>query len=115
MNEKSKNRMRKIRGRMNVYRRRRERLRTAGMCALSLILVCGIGNVLKDAGLSEFMTVDAGDGTAGYGAVLLHDGANIYIMVGIAAFVAGAALTAICVKMREIERSKNARRKEEKV
>lgn len=115
MSEKVKTRMKKIRGRMTFYRRRREKCRIAGECALSVVLVCGIVNVLSNVGANEFISVESNNGLAGYGAVLLHDGANIYIMVGIAAFVAGAALTAICVKMREMERGKNAHGKEEKV
>ena len=37
----------------------------------------------------------------GYGAVLLRNGADLYVTVGIAAFAAGVAMTIICIRCRK--------------
>ncbi len=99
------------------YRRRRERRITAALCAACPALASGIVYVLDESytgGLNGFYaggltSGGAGDGAGGYGAVLLHDGANAYIMVGIAAFAAGAVITALCVKLKEKRGSKERR------
>lgn len=113
MSEKVNMRMKMIHAKMAAYRRRKEKRRLAETCALSFALVCGIGGVLKDVEAGSFISAEADNGVAGYGAVLLHDAANVYIIVGIAAFVAGAALTAVCVKHKEKARRKNSHGKEE--
>lgn len=44
-----------------------------------------------------------------YGAVLLQDGAGAYVVIGIAAFAAGVAVTVLCVRLK----SRAARRMNE--
>ena len=37
----------------------------------------------------------------GYGAVLLRNGADLYVTIGIAAFAAGVVMTIICIRYRK--------------
>ncbi len=101
----------RIMKRVYEYRRRREKRITAALCAACPVLASGIVFVLDESYTGGLMSGGVGDGAAGYGAVLLHDGANIYIIVGLAAFVAGAALTALCVRLKE-KRGNKERREE---
>ena len=88
--------MRKVRG----YRRRREKRVTGVLCAMFAVFAFGIYRVIAGSYTGGIITESTGHGTEGYGAVLLHDGANTYIIVGLAAFAAGAALTALCIRFR---------------
>ena len=88
--------MRKVRG----YRRRREKRVTGVLCAMCAVFAFGIYRVIAGSYTGGIITASSGSSTAGYGAVLLHDGANAYIIVGLAAFAAGAALTALCIRFR---------------
>lgn len=44
----------------------------------------------------EFFTVNDG-----YGSVLLRNGADVYVIIGIIAFVAGVIFTVICIRLRD--------------
>lgn len=61
------------------------------------MLSAGIGVVLKQmqqpAGLASM--------TGGYSSVLLRDGAGAYVVVGIAAFIAGVGLTWFCFRLKK--------------
>ena len=50
--------------------------------------------------------------TAGYSAVLLRNGAGLYILVGITAFAVGAALTLICIRLQNKRSPRTNRAKE---
>ena len=37
----------------------------------------------------------------GYGSVLLRNGADVYVIIGMIAFVAGVIFTVICIRFRD--------------
>ena len=89
-------RVREIHRRTRRYRQRYEHRALSSLTAFSLFLLAGIGALLQ--------RVQAGGVSAvadGYGAVLLREGAGAYILVGIAAFAAGAALATLCIRHRK--------------
>lgn len=100
MSEKTRLRVERIMRKVRGYRRRREKRVTCVLCAMCAVFALGIYRVLDESYAGGIITASAGSSTAGYGAVLLHDGANAYIIVGLAAFAAGAALTALCIRFR---------------
>lgn len=98
------NRVRAIRSRTRQYRARCEARQLSILTACSLLLLAGIGLLLNHAQSSGVATV-----AGAYGAVLLQDGAGAYVVIGIAAFAAGVAVTVLCVRLK----SRAARRMNE--
>lgn len=97
-------RVRAIRSRTRQYRTRCEARQLSILTACSLLLLAGIGLLLNHAQSSGVATV-----AGAYGAVLLQDGAGAYVVIGIAAFAAGVAVTVLCVRLK----SRAARRMNE--
>ena len=95
---------RAIRSRTRQYRARCEARQLSILTACSLLLLAGIGLLLNHAQSSGVATV-----AGAYGAVLLQDGAGAYVVIGIAAFAAGVAVTVLCVRLK----SRAARRMNE--
>ena len=96
MTGRTETRVREIHRRTRRYRRRHENHVLSSLAAFSLLLFAGIGAFLR--------RVQAGGVSAvadGYSSVLLREGAGAYIVVGIAAFAAGAALAALCIRYRK--------------
>lgn len=61
-----------------------------------LFLLAGIGILLghiQEPGISSV--------AEGYGAVLLRNGADLYVTIGIASFTAGVVMTIICIRWRK--------------
>lgn len=88
-------RMQAIRRRTDLKRRRLDRRALVCLSVFSLCLLTGILTLLSSvqpAGLSSVST--------GYSSVLLRNGAGLYILVGISAFVFGAAVTLICIRLQ---------------
>lgn len=88
-------RVRAIRSRTRQYRARCEARQLSILTACSLLLLAGIGLLLNHAQSSGVATV-----AGAYGAVLLQDGAGAYVVIGIAAFAAGVAMTVLCVRLK---------------
>ena len=97
-------RVRAIRSRTRQYRARCEARQLSILTACSLLLLAGIGLLLNHAQSSGVATV-----AGAYGAVLLQDGAGAYVVIGIADFAAGVAVTVLCVRLK----SRAARRMNE--
>lgn len=89
-------RVREIRRRTRQYRRRMERRVISCLTVCSLFLLAGMSVLLRSAQTPGISAV-----AEGYGAVLLHNGAGLYVVIGIAAFVAGVTLTVICIRCRK--------------
>lgn len=104
-------RVREIHRRTRRYRRRYKNRVLYSLTAFSLCLLAGIGVLLQRVQVGGVSTV-----TEGYGSVLLREGAGAYIVVGIAAFVVGAAVAVICIrcKKKKTSRMENAEDQEEK-
>ena len=89
-------RVREIRRRTQRYRRRRENRVLSSLAAFSLFLLAGIGFLLRGVQARGISAV-----AEGYSSVLLRENAGEYIVVGVAAFVAGVALTVICLRCKK--------------
>lgn len=107
MTETTEIRMREIQGRTRRYRARYEAWRLSWLALCGLILLTGIG-LLMNSGQSPSVAAVAD----GYGAVLLRDGAGAYVVLGIAAFVIGAAATVLCIRLRNGSANRTDRRSE---
>lgn len=96
MNERTGIRMQEIRRRT---RRRRQKFE---ICALSclgvigLLLIAGIGILL-----TEVQTAGIAQVNSAYSSVLLRQGTVEYIVIGTTAFVLGAAVTIIFIRLRK--------------
>lgn len=64
------------------------------------VLIAGLtvcmGILLQMAHVSGIPTVNDG-----YGSVLLRNGADVYVIIGIIDFVAGVIFTVICIRFRD--------------
>ena len=83
---------REVRRRTRKYRRRYEQVTLTILSMLCLILSGSMLPLLSRAGMAS-STVPGG-----YSSVLLHSGASAYVVVGIAAFVTGCIVTALCLR-----------------
>lgn len=82
----------KIHRRMNVLRNRYDRRILGSMT----VLIAGLTVCMEMAHVSGIPTVNDG-----YGSVLLRNGADVYVIIGIIAFVAGVIFTVICIRFRD--------------
>ena len=94
MNGTAEIRLRAIHSRARRYRARSEAQRLGGLMACSLLLTGAI--LLLNGGHSPGVAAVAD----GYGAVLLRDGAVMYVVIGIAAFVVGVSVTVLCIRLK---------------
>ena len=88
-------RMEQIRNQISRYRGRYETRLMASLAAMCMVLSGGIGILLglkQGPGIFTIQTE--------YGTVLLHNGGEAYIVIGVFAFLAGAALTVLCIKLK---------------
>ena len=84
-----------IRRRTRQYRKHQEQAMLAILSLLCLLLSGGMLPLLSCAGMAS-STVPGS-----YSSVLLHGGASAYVVIGIAAFVSGCAITASCLYMKK--------------
>ena len=99
-------RMEQIRKRLSWYRTRYEKRIMAGLVAVCMALSGGIGILLRLKQGPGIFTIQTE-----YGTVLLHNGGEAYIVIGVFAFLAGAALTVLCIKLNR-RKQRAARRRE---
>ena len=97
-------RLRAIHRRARQYRAQQETRQLTGLTACSLLLLCGILALLRSVQSPGVAAV-----ADGYGAVLLQDGAGPYVVIGLAAFVAGVTATVLCawLKKRAAQRAQD--------
>lgn len=96
MTGKTEARLREIRSRTKQYRKKYENRLLTCLAMCNLILFAGIGVLFRSVqGPGTVAVADA------YGTVLLRDGAGVYVVIGIVAFVAGVALTVICIRLKK--------------
>ena len=100
MTGKTETRVREIRCRTQQYRKRYEAWLFSCLTLCSLFLLAGIGVLFRSVQAPGIVSI-----AEGYGAVLLRDGAGAYVVIGIAAFVVGASVTVLCIRLKN--RSKN--------
>ena len=87
--------MREIRNKTRQYRKRYEARLLSCLTLCSLFLLAGIGVLFRRVQTPGIVSV-----VNGYGAVLLRSGAGAYVVVGVAAFVIGVALTILCIRLK---------------
>ena len=96
MTGKTEARLREIRSRTKQYRKKYENRLLTCLAMCNLILFAGIGVLFRSVqGPGTVAVADA------YGTVLLRDGAGVYVVSGIVAFVAVVALTVICIRLKK--------------
>ena len=95
MTGKTETRMRVIRCRTRRYRRRYETRLLSCLTVCSLFLLAGIGVLFGRVQEPGVVSV-----AKGCSAVLLRDGAEAYVVVGIAAFAIGVAVTVLCIRLK---------------
>ena len=96
MTGKTEARLREIRSRTKQYRKKYENRLLTCLAMCNLILFAGIGVLFRSVqGPGTVAVADA------YGTVLLRDGVGAYVVIGIVAFVAGVALTVICIRLKK--------------
>ena len=100
MTGKTETRVREIRCRTQQYRKRYEAWLFSCLTLCSLFLLAGIGVLFRSVQTPGIVSI-----AEGYGAVLMRDGAGAYVVIGIAAFVVGASVTVLCIRLKN--RSKN--------
>ena len=100
MTGKTETRMWEIHRRTRRYRRQHETRLLSFLTVCCLFLLAGIGVLFRSVQTPGIVSI-----AEGYGAVLLRDGAGAYVVIGIAAFVVGASVTVLCIRLKN--RSKN--------
>ena len=95
MTGKTETRMREIRSRTRQYQKRYETRLLSCLTMCSLFLLAGIGVLFRSVQAPGIAAV-----ADGYGAVLLRDGAVMYVVIGIAAFVVGVSVTVLCIRLK---------------
>ena len=107
MTGKTETRVREIRSRTRQYRRQHENRVLSSLAAFSLFLLAGIGVLFRSVQAPGIVSV-----AEGYGGVLLRDGAGAYVVIGIAAFVIGAAVTVLCIRLKNKSTNRTYRTEE---
>ena len=87
-------RMEEIRRQISRYRSRYEKRMMVGLAAVCIALSGGIGILLGMKQQPGMLTIQTE-----YGTVLLHNGGEAYIVIGVFAFLAGAALIILCERL----------------
>lgn len=101
-------RVRMVKKRALQKRRRREKRALWSLSALCLLLsvsLTGVMGAVTGSGRPAVLAL--------YGAILLHEDAGGYVLVGVIAFAAAVVITALCVHMREKQRQRNNAEKAE--
>lgn len=97
MTGRTETRVREIHRRTRRYRRQHENRALSSLTAFSLLPLAGIGALLQRVQTGGIISTVAD----GYGSVLLREGAGAYIVVSLAAFVVGVAVTILCIRCRK--------------
>ena len=107
MTGKMETRTREIRCRTRQYRKRYEARLLSCLTLCSLFLLAGIGVLFRRVQTPGVVSV-----VNGYGAVLLRSGAGAYVVVGVAAFAIGVALTVLCIRLKNKSTNRTDRAEE---
>lgn len=102
-----------VKKRIAEHRRRQARRSIRSLFALCVLLFLSLVGTVGTVGTVRGQPIDA----AGmYGAILLHESAGGYVLVGVASFTAAAVLTVVCMRLHEREKRKkdNKPNKEER-
>ena len=92
----------KKRVRENTRRKQRR-----GVCGLSAVCMLLLAALTQTAGLVIGQGQTAAQG--GFGAMLLREDAGGYVLVAVVSFAAAAAITALCIKLRDRGRREKER------
>lgn len=101
MTDQTKIRVKKIIQRVEQKRKVREMQIRMTLTFFSLFCIGGIGILVEDLQIRGSSYVNGG-----YGTLLLKDGADGYIMIGVVAFTAGVILTVLCIRFRKARKNR---------
>ena len=104
MTGKTETRVREIRCRTQQYRKRYEAWLFSCLTLCSLFLLAGLGVLFRSVQTPGIVSI-----AEGYGAVLLRGGAGAYVVIGIAAFVVGASVTVLCIRLKNRSKKRTDR------
>ena len=96
MTQKASVRMEEIRRRTRRLRQRRAHRINCTLSAVCLFLTVGIASLLYQEHVPGLSIV-----LAGYGSVLLHSGADAYIVVSVGSFATGVVFTLLGIRYRQ--------------
>ena len=85
-----------VKRRVRENTRRRQRRSVCELAAVCMLLLAAL---LRTAGLMIGQGQTAGQG--GFGAMLLREDAGGYVLVAVVSFAAAAAITALCIRLRD--------------
>ena len=91
-----------VKQRVRKNTRRRQRRGVGGLSAVCLLLLAALMES-ADALIAPGQTAAWG----AFGAMLLREDAGGYVLVGVVAFAAAAAITALCFRLRGKEKRRN--------
>lgn len=91
-----------VKTRVRENNRRRRRREAGGLLGACLLLVMALA---RTAGTLIARGQTAAQGI--FGAMLLREDAGGYVLVAVISFVAAAAITALCIRLRQKERQGN--------
>lgn len=104
MDERIQMRVQEINRRVKIKQHRYRRRLYSRLSAMSMMILAGISLLLQNV-----QTLGIAEVPEAYGSVLLRNEVSAYIVVGIGAFAAGAALTIICIQYHKKQREKDER------
>ena len=99
----TRKRMELIHKRVSRYRSRFEKRMIGSMGMLCLGLISGIGYLLSMKQNPGIFTMQGE-----YGSILLHNSEEPYIVLGVCAFLGGAAFTILCIRFSQRKRIQKA-------
>lgn len=95
MTERMEIRMQEIRRRTAMKRCQRDRREVSLLSMLTLLLMAGIRGLYGQIQTSGYAVV-----TGGYSSMLVREGAGLYVIIGIIAFVLGAGITVLSIRLK---------------
>ena len=99
----NRERMKRIRKRISRYRSRYEKRIIGCLCVFCVWLTAGMGHLLNVKQQAGIFTMQSE-----YGSVLLHSSGEPYIVIGVVAFMGGAAFTMLCIRLNRRKKLKEA-------
>lgn len=94
-------RMQKIHCRTAIQRHKKEKRIISYLSVSCFLLMIGIGGLLQQMHVPGVAMVEGG-----FGSVLLRNGAEAYVLIGIIAFVLGVGITVLCIRFKNKQQKK---------
>lgn len=100
-----------VKKRIAEHRRRQARRSIRSLSALCVLLFLSLVGTVGTVGTVRGQPIDA----AGmYGAILLHESADGYVLLAVATFMLAVVITVVCMRLHEREKQKQKQEQEHK-